>query len=82
MADRLAPPPFPDDPYQPGHGPHRLEDPIEESAEEIGLGEVRPAELVDLCHDRADLLAGLVDGAGINGAHWALNRKGGRLGIQ
>ena len=75
VADRLAPPPFPDDPHQPGHGPHRLEDSIEESAEEIGLGEIRPAELVDLRHDRADLLAGLVDGAGINGAHWALNRK-------
>ena len=76
VADRLTPPPFPDDPHQPCHRPHRLEDPIEEATKEVGLRQIGTPELIDLRHDRADLLAGLIDGAGINGAHRALTGMG------
>ena len=79
VADRLTPPPFPDDPHQPCHRPHRLEDPIEEATKEVGLRQIGTPELIDLRHDRADLLAGLIDGAGINGAHRALTGMG--LGV-
>jgi hypothetical protein len=57
MADRLNAATFADEPDEPGHRLHRHEHPLEQPAEELGLGQVTSRELLDLGDERPDLAA-------------------------
>ena len=57
MADRLNAATFADEPDESGHRLHCYEHPLQQPAEELGLGRVSSRELLDLGDERPDLAA-------------------------
>ena len=69
MADRLHPALFADEPDEPGHRAHRLENAVEEAAEEIGFRHVVAGKRRDFLDERTDLLPRLLDRLFFSRAH-------------